>query len=122
MNCAGDGSAFRERSEDGIVESAAGMEDNLAAPLVPADACEFRGNFRNYVVGSGNEHDVRVKDAAGDARERETASDGSNRGASGGVGTRNNGANFPVRATQAAAENASQAAGSYDGDCGGHCA
>lgn len=122
MERASESASASERRENGRIEGAAGVKNDFAATFVSAETREFCGDFMNGVIGSGDENDVSLENAGGNAGKGITGSDGADGGTRGGLRTCDDSADFPVDAMQTASQDASEASGSYNRNGGGHCA
>lgn len=122
MERASECTAASDRRENGRIERSAGVENSFAAPFVCVETSEFCGNVTDGVIGSGDEDDVGLEDASGNAGKSMACSDGANGGTSGSLRAGDDGGNFPVGTMQVAAQDASEAARSYNRNGGGHCA
>jgi hypothetical protein len=109
MHRAGGGAELCERREFAFIESAAGVQNDFAAPFFAADAREFGGDFMNRGVGRGDENNVGMKNAAADAGVRMSRADGANGGARGGLRASDDSADFPIEFAKAAGESAAKA-------------
>lgn len=111
---------FCERREFALVESAAGVQDDFAAPFFSADAGKFGCDFVYRSIRRGNENDARLKNAAADSGVRLSGADGANGSARGGLRAGDDGADFPIEFAKAAAESAPEATRADNGNSGGH--
>lgn len=117
---AGGSAAASERSEFAFIEGAAGVQNDFAAPFFSADAGELGRDFINRGVGSGNENDAGMKNAAADASVRMSRANGANSGARRGLRAGDDGANFPIEFAKAADKSAPEASRTDKRDSGRH--
>jgi hypothetical protein len=115
MHPANCGTTCFHSGEDARIQSAAGMQDNLAAQLFGPDASEFACDFCGCVIGHRNQKDVRRKDLPRHSRAWLSGTDESNGAASARFAARNNRDDRPSFFAQAAAQRAPDAACTDDG-------
>lgn len=120
MEAASRSATTRERRKNGGIESATCVQHNFAAPFFARDACELCRDVANRIIGRGDEDDVGLKDATGNAGKSIASSDGADCKTRGRLRARDNSGNFPIDAMQAAAQDASQTTCSYNRNGGGH--